>query len=50
MIVVQELRKDFRSLTAVYDMSFTVGDGEISPACSGRTAPARRRPSGCWPG
>jgi len=27
--VVEGLRKDFRALTAVYDMSFTVGDGEI---------------------
>ena len=29
MIVVEGLRKDFRRLTAVHDMAFTVGDGEI---------------------
>jgi ABC-2 type transport system ATP-binding protein len=45
MIVVQELRKDFRSLTAVYDMSFTVGDGEIfgllGPNGAGKTTTVR---------
>jgi ABC-2 type transport system ATP-binding protein len=45
MIVVQELRKDFRSLTAVHDMSFTVGDGEIfgllGPNGAGKTTTVR---------
>jgi ABC-2 type transport system ATP-binding protein len=45
MIVVQELRKDFGSLTAVHDMSFTVGDGEIfgllGPNGAGKTTTVR---------
>src|SRR6266498_1381175 len=45
MIVVQELRKDFRALTAVHDMSFTVGDGEIfgllGPNGAGKTTTVR---------
>jgi ABC-2 type transport system ATP-binding protein len=46
MIVVEGLRKDFRALTAVHDMSFTVGDGEIF----GLLGPARPPRCGCWPG
>jgi len=45
MIVVEGLRKDFRALTAVYDMSFTVGDGEIfgllGPNGAGKTTTVR---------
>ena len=45
MIVVSGLRKDFRSLTAVHDMSFTVGDGEIfgllGPNGAGKTTTVR---------
>ncbi|MGZ6255944.1 MAG: ABC transporter ATP-binding protein [Candidatus Limnocylindria bacterium] len=45
MIVVEALRKDFRSLTAVHDMSFTVGDGEIfgllGPNGAGKTTTVR---------
>ena len=45
MIVVEGLRKDFRSLTAVHDMSFTVGDGEIfgllGPNGAGKTTTVR---------
>jgi ABC-2 type transport system ATP-binding protein len=45
MIVVQELRKVFRTLTAVHDMSFTVGDGEIfgllGPNGAGKTTTVR---------
>jgi ABC-2 type transport system ATP-binding protein len=45
MIVVEGLRKDFRSLSAVYDMSFTVGDGEIfgllGPNGAGKTTTVR---------
>jgi ABC-2 type transport system ATP-binding protein len=45
MIVVEGLRKDFRTLTAVYDMSFTVGDGEIfgllGPNGAGKTTTVR---------
>src|SRR3989442_3312353 len=29
MIVVEGLRKDFRRVVAVYDINFTVGEGEI---------------------
>ena len=45
MIVVEGLRKDFRRLTAVYDMAFTVGDGEIfgllGPNGAGKTTTVR---------
>jgi ABC-2 type transport system ATP-binding protein len=45
MIVVEGLRKDFRTLTAVHDMSFTVGDGEIfgllGPNGAGKTTTVR---------
>ncbi len=45
MIVVDGLRKDFRALTAVHDMSFTVGDGEIfgllGPNGAGKTTTVR---------
>ena len=45
MIVVEVLRKDFRALTAVHDMSFTVGDGEIfgllGPNGAGKTTTVR---------
>ncbi len=45
MIVVDGLRKDFRKLTAVHDMSFTVGDGEIfgllGPNGAGKTTTVR---------
>jgi len=45
MIVVEGLRKDFRRLTAVHDMSFTVGDGEIfgllGPNGAGKTTTVR---------
>ncbi len=45
MIVVDGLRKDFRRLTAVHDMSFTVGDGEIfgllGPNGAGKTTTVR---------
>ena len=45
MIVVSGLRKDFRALTAVHDMSFTVGDGEIfgllGPNGAGKTTTVR---------
>ena len=45
MIEVVDLRKDFRSLTAVYDMSFTVGNGEIfgllGPNGAGKTTTVR---------
>jgi len=45
MIVVEGLRKDFRALTAVHDMSFTVDDGEIfgllGPNGAGKTTTVR---------
>src|SRR4029078_729005 len=45
MSVVEGLRKDFRALTAVHDMSFTVGDGEIfgllGPNGAGKTTTVR---------
>jgi ABC-2 type transport system ATP-binding protein len=45
MIVVEGLRKDFGTLTAVHDMSFTVGDGEIfgllGPNGAGKTTTVR---------
>ena len=45
MIEVADLRKDFRTLTAVHDMSFTVGDGEIfgllGPNGAGKTTTVR---------
>ena len=45
MIVVEGLRKDFRALTAVHDMAFTVGDGEIfgllGPNGAGKTTTVR---------
>ena len=45
MIVVEGLRKDFRRLTAVHDMSFSVGDGEIfgllGPNGAGKTTTVR---------
>jgi len=45
MIVVDGLRKDFHKLTAVHDMSFTVGDGEIfgllGPNGAGKTTTVR---------
>ncbi len=45
MIIVDALRKDFRALTAVHDMSFTVGDGEIfgllGPNGAGKTTTVR---------
>ncbi|HEX6140301.1 MAG TPA: ABC transporter ATP-binding protein [Candidatus Limnocylindria bacterium] len=45
MIVVEGLRKDFGRLTAVHDMSFTVGDGEIfgllGPNGAGKTTTLR---------
>lgn len=45
MIVVDGLRKDFQALTAVYDMAFTVGDGEIfgllGPNGAGKTTTVR---------
>jgi len=45
MIVVEGLRKDFRSLVAVHDMAFTVGDGEIfgllGPNGAGKTTTVR---------
>ena len=45
MIVVEGLGKNFRSLTAVHDMSFTVGDGEIfgllGPNGAGKTTTVR---------
>jgi ABC-2 type transport system ATP-binding protein len=45
MIVVEGLRKDFRTLTAVHDMSFTVGEGEIfgllGPNGAGKTTTVR---------
>ncbi len=45
MIAVEGLRKDFRRLTAVHDMSFTVGDGEIfgllGPNGAGKTTTVR---------
>jgi len=45
MIVVDGLRKDFKKLTAVHDMSFTVGDGEIfgllGPNGAGKTTTVR---------
>ena len=45
MIVVERLGKDFRALTAVHDMSFTVGNGEIfgllGPNGAGKTTTVR---------
>jgi ABC-2 type transport system ATP-binding protein len=45
MIVVEGLGKDFRTLTAVHDMAFTVGDGEIfgllGPNGAGKTTTVR---------
>ena len=45
MIVVDRLRKDFRQLTAVHDLSFEVGDGEIfgllGPNGAGKTTTIR---------
>ena len=45
MITVNRLRKDFRRLTAVHDMTFTVGDGEIfgllGPNGAGKTTTVR---------
>ena len=45
MITVSGLRKDFKRLTAVHDMSFTVGDGEIfgllGPNGAGKTTTVR---------
>jgi len=45
VIVVEGLRKDFRRLTAVHDMAFTVGDGEIfgllGPNGAGKTTTVR---------
>ncbi|MDP9467765.1 MAG: ATP-binding cassette domain-containing protein, partial [Chloroflexota bacterium] len=45
MIVVEGLRKDFRRLTAVHDMTFTVGEGEIfgllGPNGAGKTTTVR---------
>ena len=45
MIVVEELRKEFGQLTAVHDLSFTVGDGEIfgllGPNGAGKTTTVR---------
>ncbi|HEX5579906.1 MAG TPA: ABC transporter ATP-binding protein [Candidatus Limnocylindria bacterium] len=45
MIVVDGLRKDFRQLTAVHDLSFEVGDGEIfgllGPNGAGKTTTIR---------
>ena len=45
MIVVEGLRKDFRALTAVHDLSFRVGDGEIfgllGPNGAGKTTTIR---------
>src|SRR5438876_9702028 len=45
MIVVEGLRKDFRRVVAVYDMTFTVGDGEIfgllGPNGAGKTTTVR---------
>ena len=45
MIEVEDLRKDFKSLTAVYGMSFTVGNGEIfgllGPNGAGKTTTVR---------
>jgi len=45
MIVVEGLRKDFSRLTAVHDMNFTVGDGEIfgllGPNGAGKTTTVR---------
>jgi len=45
MIVVEGLRKDFRALTAVHDMAFTVADGEIfgllGPNGAGKTTTVR---------
>ncbi|MEX0709948.1 MAG: ABC transporter ATP-binding protein [Chloroflexota bacterium] len=45
MIVVEGLRKDFQALTAVHDMAFTVGDGEIfgllGPNGAGKTTTVR---------
>ena len=45
MIEAQALRKEFRSVTAVRDMSFTVGDGEIfgllGPNGAGKTTTVR---------
>jgi ABC-2 type transport system ATP-binding protein len=45
MIVVEGLGKNFRSLTAVHDMTFTVGDGEIfgllGPNGAGKTTTVR---------
>jgi ABC-type multidrug transport system ATPase subunit len=45
VITVSGLRKDFKRLTAVHDMSFTVGDGEIfgllGPNGAGKTTTVR---------
>jgi ABC-2 type transport system ATP-binding protein len=45
VIVVNRLRKDFRQLTAVHDLSFEVGDGEIfgllGPNGAGKTTTIR---------
>src|SRR5437879_10007730 len=45
MIVVEGLRKDFRRVVAVYDMTFTVGEGEIfgllGPNGAGKTTTVR---------
>jgi ABC-2 type transport system ATP-binding protein len=45
VIVVDRLRKDFRQLTAVHDLSFEVGDGEIfgllGPNGAGKTTTIR---------
>jgi ABC-2 type transport system ATP-binding protein len=45
VIVVDNLRKDFRQLTAVHDLSFEVGDGEIfgllGPNGAGKTTTIR---------
>ena len=45
MILVEGLRKDFRALTAVHDMAFTVADGEIfgllGPNGAGKTTTVR---------
>ena len=45
MIVVEGLRKEFGQLTAVHDLSFTVGDGEIfgllGPNGAGKTTTVR---------
>ena len=48
MIVVDGLRKDFRQLTAVHDLSFEVGNGEIfgllGPNGAGKTTTIRMLP------